>query len=231
MNKNEYAKIKAAEAAMAYVKPDQLLGVGTGSTVSYFIEAMTLRKVYPAVAIPTSVATEKLLLEAGIKIIQQKEVNQLIPVYIDSADVIDYSGQAIKGGGGAHRKEKQVASLSQTWVCIVDESKLIDQWCESFPVPLEIIPAEYDQVAAQIKAMGGRLVSRFSIKADSGNLLADIQGLDLNEDLKELEIELERIPGVLACGIFANRRADIIVVGKSDGSVSHIEPCKWENNK
>lgn len=222
MSKIEYEKIKVAEAALAYVKADQLLGVGTGSTVSYFIEAMNLRKVYPAAAIPTSVNTEKLLLEAGIEIIQHNEVNQLIPFYIDSADVIDYSGQAIKGGGGAHRKEKQVASLSQTWVCIVDESKLIDQWREPFPVPLEIIPTEYDQVAAQVKSMGGRLVRRFSVKADSGNLLADILGFDLAVDLQALEKKIEAMPGVLASGIFAERLADLILVGKSDGTVSTI---------
>jgi len=231
MESMKYAKVKAADAALTYVKPRQLLGVGTGSTVSYFIEAMTLRKVYPAAAIPTSVETEKLLLKAGIKIIEHKEVNQLIPLYIDSADVIDYSGQAIKGGGGAHRIEKQVASLSRTWVCIIDESKLIDNWEARFSIPLEIMPIEYDQVASQVDMMGGNLIQRFSKTADSGNLLADIQGFDLAVDLKALEKTIEGIPGVLACGIFANRRADLILVGKSDGSVSHIEPCNWENNK
>ncbi|MFU8795311.1 MAG: ribose 5-phosphate isomerase A [Dethiobacteria bacterium] len=220
----EFAKRKAAEAALSYIDPDQLLGVGTGSTVSCFIEAMILNKVFPAAAIPTSAVTEKLLLEAGIKITQHEEANQLIPVYIDSADFIDYSGRAIKGGGGAHRIEKQVACSSRTWVCIIDESKLIDQWQEPFPLPLEIIPTEYNQVAAQVKAMGGRLIRRISAKADSGNLLADIHEIDLTGDLKELEIAIERIPGVAACGIFAIRKADIILVGSSDGTVILIEP-------
>ena len=227
----EFAKRKAAEAALGYIDPDQLLGVGTGTTVSCFIEAMITYKVFPAAAIPTSIATEKLLLEAGVKIIQHKEINQLIPVYIDSADFIDYSGQAIKGGGGAHRIEKQVACLSQTWVCIIDESKLIDNWRDRFSIPLEITPIEYDKVASQVNMMGGHLIQRFSKKADSGNLLAYIHGFDLAVDLKALEKTIEGMPGVLACGLFANRRADIIIVGKSDGSVSHIEPCNWENNK
>jgi len=226
MESMKYAKIKAAEAALAYVKTDQLLGVGTGSTVSCFIEAMSLRKINPAAAIPTSVETEKLLLEAGIKIIQLKEVNQLIPVYIDSADVIDYSGQAIKGGGGAHRIEKQVASVSRTWVCIIDESKLIDNWEARFSIPLEIILIEYDKVASQVDMMGGHLIQRLSKKSDSGNLLADIQGFDLAVDLKALEKKIEAIPGVLACGIFADRRADIILSGKSDGNVSTINTLK-----
>jgi len=96
------------------------------SCLSHCIESIRAQN-HPAAAIPTSIKTENLLLEAGIKIIQHKEVNQLIPVYIDSADVIDYSGQAIKGGGGAHRIEKQVASLSRTWVCIIDEKWIIDE--------------------------------------------------------------------------------------------------------
>ncbi|MDW7740513.1 MAG: ribose 5-phosphate isomerase A [Bacillota bacterium] len=224
MAEMEFAKRKVAEAALSYIDPDQLLGIGTGSTVSCFIEEMVLSKLFPVAAIPTSLKTEKLLQEAGIKCIRHDQLNQPVPIYIDSADVVDYYGQAIKGGGGAHRIEKKVASLSQTWVCIIDESKLIDQWREPFPLPLEIIPTEYDQVAAQVKAMDGRLVRRFSIKADSGNLLADIHGIDLTGDLKKLEIEIERIPGVAACGIFAKRKADIILVGSSDGTVIPIEP-------
>ncbi len=228
MKNMKYAKAEVAEAALAYVKSDQLLGVGTGSTVSYLIKAMTLRKVYPSAAIPTSVKTEKLLLEAGIKIIQHKELNQMIPVYIDSADVIDYSGQAIKGGGGAHNIEKQVASVSHSWVCIIDESKLVDNWKDRYSIPLEIIPKECEEVASQISLMGGLLVRRSGSNADSGNLLADIQGLDLAVDLKALEIKIESIPGVLACGIFAKRRADIILVGRSNGAVSTINTLRKE---
>lgn len=230
MERMKYAKIKAAEAALAYVKYDQLLGVGTGSTISLFIEMMISKKVQPAAAIPTSIKTENLLLEAGIKIIHHKEVDQLIPVYIDSADVIDFSGQAIKGGGGAHRIEKQIASLSRTWVCIIDESKLVNNWRDQFSIPLEILPTEYDKVASQVDLMGGLLVRRFGDKADSGNLLADIQGLDLAVDLQALEKKIEAIPGVLACGIFAERMADIILVGKSDGTVSTINTLKKEIN-
>lgn len=230
MERMKYAKIKAAEAALAYVKYDQLLGVGTGSTISLFIEMMISKKVQPAAAIPTSIKTENLLLEAGIKIIHHKEVDQLIPVYIDSADVIDFSGQAIKGGGGAHRIEKQIASLSRTWVCIIDESKLVNNWRDQFSIPLEILPTEYDKVASQVDLMGGLLVRRFGDKADSGNLLADIQGLDLAVDLQALEKKIEAIPGVLACGIFAERMADIILVGKSDGTVSTINSLKKEIN-
>lgn len=230
MERMKYAKIKAAEAALAYVKYDQLLGVGTGSTISLFIEMMISKKVQPAAAIPTSIKTENLLLEAGIKIIHHKEVDQLIPVYIDSADVIDFSGQAIKGGGGAHRIEKQIASLSRTWVCIIDESKLVNNWRDQFSIPLEILPTEYDKVASQVDLMGGLLVRRFGDKADSGNLLADIQGLDLAVDLQALEKKIEAIPGVLACGIFAERMADIILIGKSDGTVSTINTLKKEIN-
>ena len=230
MKNMKYAKTKAAEAALAYVKPDQLLGVGTGSTVSCFVEAMALRKVYPSAAIPTSFETEKLLLEAGIEIIQLKELNQLIPVYIDSADYIDYSGQAIKGGGGAHNIEKQVASVSQNWVCIIDESKLVDNWKARYPIPLEIIPKEYEEVASQVSLMGGHLVQRSGGNADSGNLLAEIQDLDLTRDLKLLEKKIESIPGVVACGIFATRRADVILVGKSNGSVSPVKTKTKEIN-
>ena len=230
MKNMKYAKTKAAEAALAYVKPDQLLGVGTGSTVSCFIEAMALRKVYPSAAIPTSFKTEKLLHEAGINIIQFKELNQLIPVYIDGADFIDYCGQAIKGGGGAHNIEKQVASISQNWVCIIDESKLVDNWKARYPIPLEIIPKEYEDVASQVSLMGGYLFKRAGSIADSGNLLADIQGFDLAVDLKALENKLESIPGVVACGIFATRRADIILVGKSNGSVLPVKTKTKEIN-
>jgi len=224
MDKFEKAKMKAAEAALSYICQNQVLGVGSGSTVSLFIDLLAAAKVLPGAAVPASVKTEKQLLIKGFRVIAIEDVESLLPVYVDGADAIDSFGQALKGGGGAHVVEKQVAALSKIWVCIIDESKLINDWRGKNTVSLEITPSEYEAAKYEIAILGGVLVKRSKVISDSGNLLADIHGLDLTMDLCTLENKLEKIPGVLGCGIFAKRRADIILVGRMGGTVTTIIP-------
>lgn len=224
MDNKEKAKIKAAEAALSYICQDQVLGVGTGSTVSLFIELLAKKKVLPEAIVPTSRQSETQLLKAGFEVVTIDKVTELLPVYVDGADAIDGFGQALKGGGGAHVVEKQVAALSKIWVCIIDESKLINDWQGKNTVSLEITPSEYEAAKYEIATLGGVLVKRSKVISDSGNLLADIHGLDLTMDLCTLENKLEKIPGVQGCGIFAKRRADIILVGRLDATVLTINP-------
>jgi ribose 5-phosphate isomerase A len=146
-----------------------------------------------------------------------------IPLYVDGADEVDLYGRAIKGGGGAHWREKLVAGASQMWVCIVDDSKLVDRLGTHSPVPLEVEFSDLDSVEASVRDLGGRSVLREGALTDSGNPILDVHDLDLM-DPHAMELDLETIPGVLASGIFAARRADLIVVGREDGSSYTLEP-------
>ncbi len=223
MDTNDVAKRAAGRAALAYVTPGALLGVGTGSTVRHFVEALGESGTRPSAAVPTSSDTERLLRDIGVPLIALEFAEVPIPVYVDGADEVDGLGRAIKGGGGAHAAEKRVARASSTWVCIVDESKLVDRLGETAPVPLEVAERSLDAVIASIEAMGGSATVRAGSRADSGNPLVDVRGLDLS-DPERTEDALEAVAGVVACGIFAHRRADVVVVGRADGSVSAFEP-------
>ncbi len=205
---------------MAYVTSDAVLGVGTGNTVRHFIQTLQSESDWmrPQAAVATSLETKRSLKSAGIQVIDLEDIKQRLSIYVDGADEIDRLGRAIKGGGGAHVEEKRVARSSQAWICIIDESKLVEQLGTNAPIPLEVIPGLVANVLTAVTLMGGSATVRAAQVADSGNPLVDVSGLSLSNPLWT-EDALEAIPGVIACGVFAHRRADVILVGRADGSV------------
>lgn len=223
MDPREAEKRAAARAALAYVEPGALLGVGSGSTVAHFIDALAGSAVRPAAAVAASRDTEEALVRAGITVIALDDAERPLSVYVDGADEVERSGRAIKGGGGAHAREKLIAKASSTWVCIVDESKLVERLGESAPVPLEVVPELLPTVLVSVATLGGEPRLCEGRLADSGDPLVDVHGLDLADPVA-VEDALEAIPGVVACGVFARRRADVVLVGRADGSVETIVP-------
>lgn len=217
----DQAKRAPARAALAYVTPGSVLGVGTGSTVAHFIEVLSTSTHRPSAAVATSCDTETRLRDVGIGIIELEELDTPLWLYVDGADEVDGGGHAIKGAGGAHAREKRVARASDAWVCIIDDSKLVDRLGSRARVPLEVEPQALAGVQAAVVSLGGRPRLRAGQLADSGNLLVDVSDLDLSDPCG-MEDRLEAIPGVVACGIFAHRRVDVILAGRSDGSVATI---------
>ena len=214
MNQDAMKKI-AAEAALKYIEYDAVVGVGTGSTVNYFIAALATVKAKINGAVASSVATEKKLKEYGIPVCELNSVYPL-PVYIDGADEIDRFFQMIKGGGGALTREKIIAANAQKFICIADQSKQVAVLGE-FPLPVEVIPMARSYVARQIVKLGGKPVYRENFITDNGNVILDIWGLKLLEPLK-FEQQLNNIPGVVTNGIFALRPADLLLLGTENGA-------------
>ena len=223
MTAADAGKRAAARAALAYLRPDTVIGVGTGSTVAHFIDALGAGGAGVTRAVATSIDTEQRLLHIGISPISLEDAEKPPALYVDGADEIDRRGRAIKGGGGAHAREKRVAQASSRWVCIVDESKLVDRLGMRAPIPLEIEPTAVTEATTAIARLGGAPALRVGSLADSGNPLMDVRGLDLSDPLG-MEDALDAIPSVVACGIFAHRRADVILVGRDDGSVLTLIP-------
>jgi len=205
-------KRAAAEAALKYVKYDEIVGVGTGSTVNYFVAALASIKNKIKGAVVSSVATEKLLRELGIAIYDLNSVDYL-PVYIDGADEINEKLEMIKGGGAALTREKIVAAAAQKFICIADETKKVDV-LGKFPLPIEVIPMARSYIARQIIKLGGNPVYRENCVTDNGNVILDVWNLQIYEPAK-LEHILNNIPGVITNGIFALRPADILLLGDS----------------
>lgn len=219
----EAGKRAAAIAALTFITPNTFIGVGTGSTVAHFIDALGQIGTAATHVVATSTDTERRLRDIGITPVGLGDAEKPLALYVDGADEIDHLGRAIKGGGGAHTREKRVASASTTWVCIVDEGKLVDHLGVLAPVPMEVEPTALADVVAAVTALGGAPELRTGILTDSGNPLLDVHGLDLSDPLR-VEDALDAISGVVACGIFAHRRADVILVGREDGSVLRLVP-------
>ncbi|RFA39483.1 ribose-5-phosphate isomerase RpiA [Alkalilimnicola ehrlichii] len=208
-------KRAVGRAALDYVKPGMVVGVGTGSTVNHFIDALAERRDDIAGAVSSSEASSARLRQHGIEVLDLNSVSDL-PIYVDGADEANRFLQLIKGGGGALTREKIVASASRTFVCIADESKLVPA-LGSFPLPVEVIPMARGLVARQItKRIGGRPVLRQSFTTDNGNIILDIHDLQIMEPIK-LESTLNDIPGVVCNGLFAMRPADVLLLGGSEG--------------
>lgn len=207
-------KRAAAQAALAYIDRADVLGVGSGSTVNEFIKLLRSSGMPPAGAVAASLSSAALLDSAGVTVFPLAEVDR-VEVYVDGADELDPLGRMIKGGGGAHTLEKRIAEKAGRFVCIVDESKLVKRLGERMAVPLEVLPAELAHATNHLGGMGAQLDLRPQ-RSDSGNLLVDARGLDLS-DPEALETALEEVPGVVGCGIFAHRRADIALVAGQDG--------------
>ena len=206
----------ASLRALDHVEPGSLLGVGTGATVGQFIELLAASDRRPAAAVASSRRTAHLLLAAGIEVVPLPEAGSL-PLYIDGADEIDPRLRLIKGGGGAHAREKVLACAAELFVCIADDSKLVSV-LGTRPVPVEVLPFARHWVTRRLAEMGGRAAHRVDFVTDNGNELLDVYGLDLSDPCA-LECAIACVPGVVACGIFALRPADVAYVGDAEGAV------------
>ena len=208
-------KRAAALAAMAFVQRGQTIGVGTGSTADFFIAGLAANPGLVVAAVPSSEASAAALRAAGIPVLDPTEAPLRLPLYVDGADEVDPELRLIKGRGGAHTREKTLATAAELFVCIVDETKLVARLGVA-PLPLEVVPWSAPFVAQQVAAMGGRPAARPGFLTDNGNLVLDVTALDLT-DATAAELELDAIPGVVECGLFARRRADAVLVAGPDG--------------
>jgi ribose 5-phosphate isomerase A len=220
-------KRAVAVAAMEYVTPGTTIGIGTGSTAALFIEQLAARPGLVAAAVPSSEVSAAGLRAAGIRVAGLDEAP--LPLYVDGADAVDRELRLIKGAGGALAREKVVASASGLFVCIVDESKMTDRLAGptgdhagGAPVPLAVLPMAAAPVMARVRELGGDPVLRTGFIADDGLAIVDVVGLDL-VDPERVEAELDAIPGVVECGIFARRRADVVLAG-SEAGVRTVRP-------
>tara|TARA_A100001015_G_scaffold156688_1_gene173925 strand:- start:630 stop:1268 length:639 start_codon:yes stop_codon:yes gene_type:complete len=207
------AKISVAKKAINQIEKkftrDMVLGIGTGSTVNFFIEELSKYKNHFYGAVSSSEASTKLLKEIGIEVFSLNDVNE-VSFYIDGADEVSPNNHLIKGGGGAHTREKIVAASSKEFICIVDKSKLVKQ-LGNFPLPIEVIPESRSMVARKIVALGGTPEYRNGFITDQGNEIIDVKDLEI-PDPEALEIYLNNIPGVLDNGIFAFNKPSTVLV-------------------
>jgi ribose 5-phosphate isomerase A len=210
----EDMKKRAAEAALAFVQDDMVVGVGTGSTVDYFITALAKLKGRIEGTVSSSGATTQQLKAHGIPVLELNAVGPL-PLYVDGADEANRQLQLIKGGGGAVTREKVIAAASRQFVCIADQSKLVDVLGQ-FPLPIEVISMARSYVGREIVRRGGQPVLREQFITDNGNLILDVYNLSFLEPSK-LEKELNNIPGIVTVGLFALRPADVLLLGTPAG--------------
>ena len=215
MNQLEMKKI-AAQAALQFVKPDMIVGVGSGSTVNCFIEALGTLKDQIKGAVAASKNSEELLRQQGIEVFSTNDVSGL-DIYVDGADEINPQKMMIKGGGAALTREKIVAALAKNFICIVDSSKQVDVLGSTFPLPIEVIPMARSQVARQLVALGGAPEYREGVVTDNGNIILDVHNFAIMNPV-EMEKELNNIAGVVTNGVFALRPADTVIVGTPDGA-------------
>jgi ribose 5-phosphate isomerase A len=210
----ERLKQQAAEAAFSLIPADCILGIGTGSTVHYLIEILAQHKNHIKGAVASSLDTEKKLKQAGILCLNLNSEGPL-PLYIDGADEVDPHFNLIKGGGGALTREKIIAAASDKFICIVDESKCVDV-LGAFPLPIEVIPMARSYVSRQMVALGGKPEFRAGKPTDNGNDIIDVHFLDCAQPLA-LEQKINQIAGVVCVGLFAQERADQLIVASSKG--------------
>jgi len=207
-------KKAVAEAALSYVQAGTIVGIGTGSTANFFIDALAAIKHKIDGTVASSVASAERLKKHGIPVLDLNSVDELA-LYVDGADEATKNLHLIKGGGGALTREKIVAAVARQFVCIADESKLVDI-LGRFPLPIEVIPMARSHVARQIVKLGGQPVLREGFTTDNGNIILDVRNLQIMEPAK-LEAELNNIPGVVTNGLFALRPADVLLLGTAQG--------------
>jgi ribose 5-phosphate isomerase A len=213
MNQDEL-KAAVGRAALAYVPAGQVIGVGTGSTVNHFIDALAAQKLAIAGAVSSSNASTERLRRHGVRVLEAHEVERLA-VYIDGADEIDGRGHMIKGGGAALTREKIVADLAERFVCIADASKRVER-LGRFPLPVEVIAMAAAQIVRRFAAIGGQATLRAGVTTDNGHPLLDVRGLVI-DDPRALEAEINQWPGVVTVGLFARRGADVCLLGTETG--------------
>lgn len=207
-------KTLVGQAALHYVEAGSIVGVGTGSTVDKFIDALAASGIKVAGAVSSSVRSTERMKALGIPVLDAAEV-QSLGVYIDGADEIDHGGHMIKGGGAALTREKIVADLAARFVCIADESKLV-QALGKFPLPVEVIPMAAAQIARRFGAMGGVATLRAGVVTDNGCHILDVAGLQITEP-RAFEADINQWPGVVTVGVFARNRANVCLLGTSEG--------------
>ena len=207
-------KALVGQAAIAYVEPGTVIGVGTGSTVNCFIDALARMPVRIKAAVSSSQQSTERLRALGIEVLDANEVEALA-VYIDGADEIDAGGCMIKGGGAALTREKIVADMAARFVCIADESKLVKS-LGRFALPVEVIPMAAGLVMRRLRALGGEPALRAGVVTDNGGRIIDVRGLQIT-DPAALEREINQWPGVVSCGIFARNKASVCLLGTAQG--------------
>jgi ribose 5-phosphate isomerase A len=213
MNQDQL-KALVGQAALAYVVPGSIVGVGTGSTVNCFIDALAAMKDQIQGAVSSSEKSTERLRAHGITVLDSNTVERF-PVYIDGADEINTRGHMVKGGGAALTREKIVADLAEQFVCIADESKLVDV-LGSFPLPVEVIPMAAAQVARRFGALGGQASLRAGVVTDNGCHILDVRGLHIKDPLA-METEVNQWPGVVTVGLFARHPASLCLLGTKQG--------------
>ena len=207
------AKINVAKKAMSYIEKkltkNMLLGIGTGSTVNCFIDELSKFKHHFRGAVSSSEESTKILKDKGIDVFSLNDVNEL-EFYIDGADEVSKDNALIKGGGGAHTREKIVASASREFICIVDQSKMVTELGD-FPLPIEVIPESRSLVARKIVSLGGTPIYRSGFLTDQGNHILDVKDIDISKP-ETLEMQINNIPGVIDNGIFAFNKPNIVFI-------------------
>ena len=207
-------KQQVAAAALTQVPQGEIIGVGTGSTVNFFIDALAGIKYQIKGAVSSSERSTERLRAHGITVYDLNEVAQL-SVYVDGADEIDASGAMIKGGGGALTREKIIAEAAERFICIVDQSKLVPVLGQ-FPLPVEVVPMARELVARRLRALGGDPRERSGYVTDNGNLILDVHGLEIAQP-RGFETRVNQIPGVVTVGLFALRAANVALIGTAEG--------------
>ncbi len=219
MKSQDQLKQEVAQAAVNHILPlltaDAVVGVGTGSTADLFIDALAKHRAQFAGAVASSERSAARLRQHGVQVFELSETDKPLPVYVDGADEINPLLQMVKGGGGAHTREKIVASASERFVCIVDETKCVDL-LGAFAIPLEVIPMAVPVIMRKIRSMGATASVRQGFTTDNGNPILDVSGMQL-ADAREMETAMNAIPGVVTCGLFALSPASVVMVAKQDG--------------
>jgi ribose 5-phosphate isomerase A len=211
--KTDRAKQLAARAALEFVAEVEIVGVGTGSTVNHFIDALA-EQGHVRIAVSSSESSTQRLRRHGIEVVDLNDAG-LVEVYVDGADEADPALHLIKGGGGALTREKILAQASRQFVCIVDESKVVEA-LGRFPLPIEVVPMARSLVAGELSSRGGRPVHRRGFITDNGNEILDVHGFEIRDPVR-LESDLNQIPGIVTVGLFARRPADVLLIGAGDG--------------
>jgi len=208
----EQQKRLAAERALTYVEEGSIIGVGTGSTVAYFIDALGAKRGFIEAAVSSSEQSTARMRQHGIQVVDLNSVGALA-LYVDGADECDPRKCLIKGGGAALTREKIVAAASKTFVCMIDAAKRVDV-LGKFPLPVEVIPMARGYVAREIVKRGGQPVWRDGVVTDNGNIILDVHNLRITDPLA-LEADFNQITGVVCVGLFAKRPADVVLIGDS----------------
>lgn len=218
MKTQDQLKAQVAQAAVDYLLPQlqatDILGIGTGSTMDLFIDALAVHRHCFSGAVASSERTAERLRRHGITVLDLNDVSHM-PFYIDGADEINPALQMVKGGGGALTREKIVASVADRFICIVDDSKWVSQLGQ-FPVPIEVLPMAVASVSRQLQRLGGQVCLREGVITDNGNPIIDVAGWSL-ADARALESQINQLPGVVCCGFFAQQPASVVLIASQQG--------------